>query len=148
MKLATRVVGVALTATALCGVGVGTASAASPEGGHSVSAAANATDAPTTTVVAYHNVFAPGEMESLPAFFCSPDQPYLVNEELSPGSSVPNGVQVDGSAFTVMINASVTGSGGLAIGWMSGMVENHGSGDEAVTVSIVCSSPAADGYRA
>ena len=45
MKLATKVVGVALTATALCGVG--SAAAAAPEDSHSVSAAATTTDAPT-----------------------------------------------------------------------------------------------------
>ena len=32
MKLATKIVGIALTATALCGIGVGTASAATPAG--------------------------------------------------------------------------------------------------------------------
>ena len=58
MKLATKIVGVALTATALCGVGVGTASAATPAGSHHVPAAANTTDAPTTTVVAYQGASA------------------------------------------------------------------------------------------
>ena len=152
MKLATKILGVALTATALCGVGVGvgTASAATPEGGHRVSAAAaaTATDAPTTTVVAYHNDVAPGEMASLPAFFCSPDQPYLVNKKLSPGNEVPNGVQVEARTATVRIHPPANGRGGLAIGWTYGMMENHGSRDDSVTVSIVCTSSAADGYQA
>ena len=142
MKLATKIVGVALTATALCCVGVGTASAATPAGSHSVSAAANTIDAPTTTVVAYQGGISWMQSVDLRYFFCPSDYPWLVNVELSPGQRVPNGVKVDEpGSVSVMITDPYAGPGGLVSGWTSGTATNWERYD-AVTVSAVCTSSA------
>ena len=97
MKLATKIVGVALTAVALCGVGAGTASAATPEGSHNVAATANSTDAPTTTVVAYTGAIDPYEhRRSYPTSYVPPTCRGWSTRNLSSGMNVPNGVKVDG----------------------------------------------------
>ena len=148
MKLATKIMGAALTATALCGVGVGTASAATPEGGHRVSPAANSTDAPTTTVVAYQGGLNWTQTVDLPRFACPTDQPWLVNVNMSPSQTVPNGVAVDEpGSIGVAISKPSAGPGGLASGWTSGTATNWGK-YSVVTVSAVCTSSAAAGYQA
>ena len=148
MKLATKILGVALTATALCGVGIGTASAATPAGSHRVSAAAHTTDAPTTTVVAYQGGISWLQSEDLRYFVCPTDYPWLVNMQLSPSQKVLNGVKVDGPvSITVSISDSHAGPGGLVSGWTSGTATNWGKYD-SVTVSAVCTSSADAGYKA
>ncbi len=149
MELATKIVGVALTAIALCGVGVDTASAAIPEVSHSVAATDNTIDAPTTTVVVYQGAIDSTDTLDLPDFACPSDNPWLVNTKLSPGMRVPNGVKVDGPvAISVMIPDPSAGPGGLASGWTSGMATNWGMSGNVVTVSAVCTSSAAAGYQA
>ena len=148
MKLATKIVGVALTATALCGVGIGTASAATPAGSHRVSAAATTTDAPTTTVVAYRGAIGWNQTVEVPRFACPTDKPWLVDVDMSPSYMVPHGVAVDEpGTISVAIMEPSAGPGGLASGWTSGTATNWAK-YALVTVSAVCTSSAADGYQA
>lgn len=57
----------------------------------------------------------------IPAFTCPADHPWLVNQNLSPGRIVPNGVQVDEpGSIGVTIPNDTDDSGDVANGWQSG----------------------------
>ena len=57
----------------------------------------------------------------IPAFTCPADHPWLVNQNLSPGRIVPNGVQVDEpGSIGVTIPNHTDDSGDVANGWQSG----------------------------
>lgn len=146
MKLATKIVGVALIATALCGVGIGTASAAAPVGSHGASTAA---DAPTTDVMAYQRTLYPGETAGLtPAFTCPTDHPWLVNKKLSSANTVPNGLEVNGATSRISIPSPSAGPGGLASGWTFGYVKNWGQKNDHLTIFAICTNSADAGYKA
>ncbi len=149
MKLGTKIVGITLAATALCGVGIGTASAATPAvtaaGSHSsVSGTADG----STTVVAYQASLGTLQSANLPAFACPADQPWLVSTTLTRGRVVPRGVVVDEpGGIGVTILQATPGPRGLASGWTSGSATNWGSRN-VVTVSAVCTNSAAAAYPA
>ena len=149
MKLGTKIVGITLAATALCGVGIGTASAATPAvtaplSHSSVSGKADG----STTVVAYQASLGTLQSANLPAFACPSDQPWLVNMNLSQNRVVPRGVAVDEpGGIGVTILRATPGPGGRANGWTSGSATNWGSRN-VVTVSAVCTNSAAAAYPA
>ena len=89
--LGTKIVGITLAATAMCGVGIGTASAATPTVARSNSSASGKADGPTT-IEAYQARLNTWESVTLPAFTCPTGQPWLVNTVLSAvyGLAVPS----------------------------------------------------------
>ncbi len=149
MKLITKIVGIALAAIALCGVGIGTASAATPGDGHrGVSITDNATDS-TTSVVAYHGYLTGLQSVSLPAFTCPADYPWLVDQNLSPGRIVPPGVRVlEPGGIGVTIGAHTRDTDSRANGWRSGSATNWSPSPQILTVSAVCTNNRAESYRA
>ncbi|HEY5980064.1 MAG TPA: hypothetical protein VIT41_10560 [Microlunatus sp.] len=149
MKLGTKIVGITVAATALCGVGIGTASAATPTVAAHHSSVSGKTDGPTR-VVAYQASLDMWQSVTLPAFACPADQPWLVNTELVHNRVVPNGVIVDEpGGVGVTILEAAPGPDGLASGWRSGSgtATNWGTRN-TVTISAVCTSTAADAYPA
>lgn len=138
-----------LAATALCGVGIGTASAATPTGAATHSSVSGKADGPIT-VVAYQASLNTWESVTLPAFSCPADQPWLVNMELSHDRVVPRGVSVaEPGGIGVTILKAAPGPGGLANGWQSGSgtATNWGK-QNVVTISAVCTNSAAAAYPA
>ena len=148
MKLATRIVGVALSATALCGVSIGSASAATPgDSRGSVSIANNAAE-PLTTVVAYSAYLNTTQSVSLPAFACPPEHPWLLNPNLSPGRIVPRGVAInEPGGIGVTIFDAARDPERRAVGWRSGSATNWGF-RQILTVSAVCTNNPAGSYQA
>ena len=148
MKLGTKIVCIAVAATALCGVGIGTASAATPTvaARHS---SVSSKDVPATTVVAYQATLDMLQSVSLPRFACPADQPYLLNRTFDKTRVVPKGVDVEesgGIGVTIGV-AAYDPSNGLVTGWDSGAgsATNWGARN-TVTVHAVCTSSAAAGY--
>lgn len=149
MNFAIKIVGAALTAAALFGMGIGTASAATADGNHNAAAADHTADTSTTTVVAYQGAVSTWQTKSLPSFACPIDTPWLVNMDLSPSRIVPHGVAVDEpGGIGVTIAKPTAGPGGMANGWTDGTATNWGTHTSMVTVSAVCTSSAAAAYLA
>lgn len=148
MKLATKIVGIALTAIALCGVGIDTTSAATPGDAHSgVSITDKATDAGTSEV-AYRGYLAGMQSVSLPAFTCPADYPWLVNQNLSPGRMVPDGVAVDEpGGIAVSIGDPTRDTHSRANGWRSGSATNWKFSPQNLIVSAVCTNNPAESYQ-
>jgi hypothetical protein len=149
MKLATKIVAIALAAIALCGVGIGTASAATPvDGLRGVSITNNATDS-TTSVVAYHSYLTGLQSVSLPAFTCPGDYPWLIDQNLSPGRIVPPGVRVDEpGGIGVTIGNPSRDNDSRVNGWRSGSATNWSPSPQILTVSTVCTNNPVESYKA
>lgn len=149
MKLGTKIVGITVAATALCGIGMSTASAATPVVAAKHGSVSTKAGSPTT-IVAYQATLDTWQSVTLPTFACPADQPWLVNLQLSRGRVVPNGVSVDEpGGIGVTILGAAPGPGGLASGWRSGSgtATNWGTRN-TVTISAVCTSSAAAAYAA
>ena len=150
MTLGTKIVSIAVAATALCGVGLGTASAATPTAA-TQHAKGSSQDVPATTFVAYQATLNSLQSVSLPAFSCPTDQPYLVNNAYG-NRGVPNGVIVDepGGVGVTIFFAKPDPSNGLATGWdsRSGSATNWALHQNTLTVYAVCTAEAAGGYHA
>ena len=147
MKLRTKIVGMTLAATALCGVGTGTASAATPTVEASHSSVSSKADGPVT-VVAYQASLNTVQSVTLPAFACPASQPWLVDMGLSQNRVVPRGVAVaEPGGIGVTILQAAPGPGGLASGWRSGSATNWGPRN-VVTISAVCTNSASAAYAA
>jgi hypothetical protein len=147
MKLAVKIVGLALTATALCGLGIGAASGATAGGSQrSVASVNEATDS-VTSVVAHTRYMNSLESVTLPAFACPADHPWLLNQDLSRGRLVPRGVVVDEpGGIGVSIFDAAGDAHGRAIGWRSGSATNWGFFRQTLTVSALCTDNPAAGY--
>lgn len=150
MKLSTKIVSIAVAATALCGVGLGTASAVTPAAA-TQHASVSSKDVPATKYVAYQATLDSLQSVSLPAFSCPVDQPYLVNKTFDDTRGVPNGVVVDepgGVGVTIGI-VDYDGSNGLVTGWDSGRgsATNWALHQNSLTISAFCTAEAAGGYH-
>ncbi len=147
MKLAVKIVGMALTATALCGLGIGAASGATAGDSHSSVSTVNQDTDSVTSVVAYQGYMNSLESVTLPAFACPADHPWLLNQDLSRGRLVPRGVVVDEpGGIGVSIFDATPDTHGRAIGWWSGSATNWGF-RQTLTVSAVCTDNPAASYQ-
>ena len=115
-EVRTKIVGMTLAATALCGVGTGTASAATPTVEASHSSVFSKADGPVT-VVAYQASLNTVQSVTVPAFACPASQPWLVDMGLSQNRVVPRGVAVaEPGGIGVTILQAAPGPGGLPAG--------------------------------
>ena len=140
MNIFAKTAGVVLAAAALCGLGVGTAAAAT-------SGQVSGTE---STVTVYERALKGLDSVSLPQFTCPSDYPWLYNADLSPGRIVPRGVQViEPGGIGVTIGGEKADAEGHVIGWNfgGGTATNWNMYPKHLTISAKCTSDPAQAYK-
>jgi hypothetical protein len=140
VSILAKTAGVVLAAAALCGLGVGTAAAAT-------SAQVSGTE---STVTVYNGTLGKWYTASLPRVTCPPTYPWLFNANLSPDHPrVLRGVQVrERGGIDVIIDGAKTDAEGHVIGWNDGgMATNWNFHPEDLAISAQCTSDPTQAYK-
>jgi hypothetical protein len=139
VSILAKTAGVVLAAATLCGLGVGTAAAAT-------SGQVSGTE---TTVTVHEGTLAHLDSVSLPRFTCPSTYPWLYNANLSPDHHrVLRGVQVHSSGWIdVAIDGAKTDAAGHVIGWNDyGRATNWALQHQPLTVMAQCTSDPTQAY--
>jgi ABC-type phosphate transport system substrate-binding protein len=142
MNIFAKTAGVVLAAAALCGIGVGTAAAAT-------SGQVSGTE---SAVTVYSGTLQPLGTALVPQFTCPPNYPWLYNANLSPNQQrVLRGVQVQSNGargIDVAIDKAKTDAEGHVIGWNHpGTATNWDLQHHYLAISAQCTSDPTQAYK-
>ncbi len=138
MNILAKISAVGVTAVAMCGIGIGTAAAATPvhDGATSV-----------ITVTAYEGDLHADQTVNNLSFTCPAGDPWLQNVDYSPGRIVPRGVQVLETGGVGVSAFGTAGDDHRATGYDGLSATNWNLGVEHLQVIAHCTNDANQAYN-